>query len=101
MGRNPLTDGRSGPPRAAAMVLRAAVLAPGRRNEGWNRPRFRPILEKIAKIRDLGVLGQRGSLAAGERCPALLGLPERFFFLWADGSQTAGQRYPALPDSPE
>ncbi|PKI65875.1 hypothetical protein CRG98_013733 [Punica granatum] len=34
-------------------------------------------LEKIAENRDLGVVpGQRGSRAAGERCPALPGLPD-------------------------
>ncbi|PKI50443.1 hypothetical protein CRG98_029193 [Punica granatum] len=43
MGRGPLADGRSGSPRTAAMTLRAAVLAPGRRDEGWSGRRFRPI----------------------------------------------------------
>ncbi|PKI39670.1 hypothetical protein CRG98_039940 [Punica granatum] len=63
MGRGPLAGGRSGSPGTAAMTLRAAVLAPGRR-----------------EIAILGVLGQWGSRAAGERCPALPGLPEHLFF---------------------
>ncbi|PKI40629.1 hypothetical protein CRG98_038978 [Punica granatum] len=171
MGRGPLAKGRPGSGGAAATRLRAAVLAPGRRDDGtrglgrwlWaplglggvrfglrrgrngrNRGeksrflarvpeisdlkipqneskfsiffllgfvrgdpncfsvqliaisspfplRFRPILKKIVETAILGVLGRRGSRAAGERCPALPGLPEPFCFLnW--GRRVTGSR---------
>ncbi|PKI48677.1 hypothetical protein CRG98_030928 [Punica granatum] len=43
-------------------------------------PRFRPVWRKIAEIRDIGDPGPAGSRAAGERCPALPGLPESNLF---------------------
>ncbi|PKI52641.1 hypothetical protein CRG98_026981 [Punica granatum] len=41
LDRGPLVEGRSGLPRTAAMTLRAAVLALGRRGEGWSGRRSR------------------------------------------------------------
>ncbi|PKI71157.1 hypothetical protein CRG98_008455 [Punica granatum] len=93
MSRGQLVDGRSGSPRTAAMALRAAVLAPGCRDEGWNGCRFRPIWRKSRISAIFFVLGRRGSRAAGERCPALLGLP-KFFFVFSTG--VTGSRL-ALP----
>ncbi|PKI67865.1 hypothetical protein CRG98_011764 [Punica granatum] len=77
MGRGPLAGGRSGSPGTAAMALRAAILAFGRRDDGTRG--FRPILEEIAEIHDLGISGPAG--IAGSR--RVLPGPARpiFFFL--------------------
>ncbi|PKI75077.1 hypothetical protein CRG98_004551 [Punica granatum] len=92
LGRGPLTERRLGSEEDGGDGVAGGgsrPWTPQRRHERAREmaldtvdalPRFRPIWRKIVEIRDIGDPGPAGSRAAGERCPALLGLPESNFF---------------------